>query len=105
VRKIIKVLYNLHLNTFKIYNKIIKELYKMKKITKLNDLRFNITEDMNNMFIEVVMLRQMLKENKLSNKDRKLLEKELTELTTLFVMEFKKNNVEERKLYNELINK
>ena len=77
----------------------------MKEITKLNDLRFNITEDMNNMFIEVVMLRQMLKENKLSNKDRKLLEKELTELTTLFVMEFKKNNVEERKLYNELINK
>lgn len=77
----------------------------MKKITKLNDLRFNITEDMNNMFIEVVMLRQMLKENKLSNKDRKLLEKELTELTTLFVIEFKKNNVEERKLYNELINK
>lgn len=77
----------------------------MKKITKLNDLRFNITEDMNNMFIEVVMLRQMLKENKLSSKDRKLLEKELKELTTLFVMEFKKNNVEERKLYNELINK
>lgn len=77
----------------------------MKKNTKLNDLRFNITEDMNNMFIEVVMLRQMLKENKLSNKDRKLLEKELTELTTLFVMEFKKNNAEERKLYNELINK
>ena len=77
----------------------------MKKITKLNDLRFNITEDMNKMIIEVVMLRQMLIENKLSNKDRKLLEKELTELTTLFVMEFKKNNVEERKLYNELINK
>lgn len=77
----------------------------MKKNTKLNDLRFNITEDMNNMFIEVVMLRQMLKENKLSNKDRKLLEKELKELTALFVMEFKKNNVEERKLYNELINK
>ena len=75
----------------------------MKKITKLNDLRFNITDDMNNMFIEVVMLRQMLKENKLSNKDRKLLEKELKELTTLFVMEFKKNNVEERKIYNELI--
>lgn len=77
----------------------------MKKITKLNDLRFNITDDMNNMFIEVVMLRQMLKENKLSIKDRKLLEKELKELTTLFVMEFKKNNVEERKIYNELINK
>lgn len=76
-----------------------------KNVKPLSELRFNITEDMNNMFIEVVMLRQMLKENKLSNKDRKLLEKELKELTTLFVMEFKKNNVEERKLYNELINK
>jgi hypothetical protein len=76
-----------------------------KNVKTLSELRFNITEDMNNMFIEVVMLRQMLKENKLSNKDRKLLEKELKELTTLFVMEFKKNNVEERKLYNELINK
>lgn len=76
-----------------------------KNVKTLSELRFNITEDMNNMFIEVAMLRQMLKENKLSNKDRKLLEKELKELTTLFVMEFKKNNVEERKLYNELINK
>ena len=49
-----------------------------KNVKTLSELRFNITEDMNNMFIEVVMLRQMLKENKLSNKDRKLLEKELT---------------------------
>lgn len=77
----------------------------MKKITKLNDLRFNITEDMNNMFIEVVMLRQMLKENKLSKKDKKLFEKELKELTTLFVMEFRKNNTEQIKTYNELVNK
>lgn len=55
----------------------------MKKNTKLNDLRFNITEDMNNMFIEVVMLRQMLKENKLSNKDRKLLEERVNRINNL----------------------
>lgn len=47
-----------------------------KNVKTLSELRFNITEDMNNMFVEVVMLRQMLKENKLSNKDRKLFSKQ-----------------------------
>lgn len=75
----------------------------MKK--ELKDLRFKITEDMNNMFIEIITIRQILKENKISKKDKKLLEKELKELTELFVLEFKKNNNEERKLYNELMNK
>lgn len=77
---------------------------KMEEITKLRDLRFNLTEDMNNMFIEIIIIRQMLKENKLNKKQKKLFEKELKELTTLFVLEFRKNNVEERKKYNELIN-
>ena len=77
---------------------------KMEEITKLRDLRFNLTEDMNNMFIEIIIIRQMLKENKLNKKQKRLFEKELKELTTLFVLEFRKNNVEERKKYNELIN-
>ena len=47
----------------------------------------------------------MLKENKLSKKDKALFEKELKELTTLFILEFRKHNVEERKKYNELMNK
>ena len=76
----------------------------MEEITKLRDLRFNQTEDMNNMFIEIIIIRQMLKENKLNKKQKKLFEKELKELTALFVLEFRKNNVEERKKYNELIN-
>ena len=72
---------------------------------QLQDLRFNITEDMNNMIIEIIVIRQLLKENKVSNKDRKLVEKELKELTELFVLEFRKNNVEQRKIYNDLMNK
>lgn len=60
---------------------------------------------MNNMIIEIVILRQMLKENKLSKKENTLFEKELKELTTLFAIEFRKNNVEQRKKYNELMNK
>ena len=76
-----------------------------KNFDKLSELRFNISEDMNNMIIEIVILRQMLKENRLSKKEKTLFEKELKELTTLFAIEFRKNNVEQRKKYNELMNK
>lgn len=75
------------------------------KDKQFKDLRFNITQDMNNMIIEIIVIRQLLKENKVSKKDRKLVEKELKELTDLFVLEFRKNNVEERKLYNDLMKK
>lgn len=71
---------------------------------QLQDLRFKITEDMNNMIIEIITIRQLLKENKVNSKDRKLVEKELKELTELFILEFRKNNVEQRKRYNELMN-
>lgn len=77
----------------------------IKNVDDINDLRFTITEDMSNMFIEIITIRQMLKENMLNKKDKALFEKELKELTTLFVLEFRKNNVEQRKKYNELINK
>lgn len=71
---------------------------------KLEDLRFNITEDMNNMIIEIIVIRQLLKDGKVVKKDKKLVEKELKELTTLFVLEFKKNNVEQTKIYNDIMN-
>ena len=48
---------------------------------------------------------EKLIENKLSKKEKTLFEKELKELTTLFAIEFRKNNVEQRKKYNELMNK
>ena len=57
------------------------------------------------MFIEIITIRQILKENKLNKNEKALLEKELKELTTLFILEFRKHNVEERKKYNELMNK
>ena len=77
----------------------------LKKIDDVNDLRFNMTPDMSDIFIEIITIRQMLKENKLNEEERELFKKELKELTTLFVLEFRKNNVEERKRYNELMNK
>ena len=74
------------------------------KDKQFKDLRFNITQDMNNMIIEIIVIRQLLKEGKVAKKDKKLVEKELKELTTLFVLEFKKNNVEQTKIYNDIMN-
>ncbi|MCI8545160.1 MAG: hypothetical protein HFH09_02900 [Bacilli bacterium] len=69
------------------------------------NLRFNITEDMNNTFIELLLTKQMLENKKTKKKDRQLLEEHLNNLKNQFVLDFRKNNVEERKIYNELMNK
>ena len=73
---------------------------------EMKDLRFNLTEDMNNAMIQMLIINQMLNENKkLSKKERKLLEQHKNELLELFRIEFRKNNVEQIKQYNELMNK
>lgn len=74
-------------------------------VKKLDDLRFNFNEDMSNMIIEILIIKQKLKESSLSEEDKKLLEIHKSELLKLFKCEFQKNNVEEIKKYNELIDK
>ena len=70
------------------------------------DLRFNLTEDMNNMMIELLITQQMLKEVKdLSKRHIKLLEEHKSELLKLFKIEFQKHNVEQIKNYYELMEK
>ena len=69
------------------------------------NLRFHLTEEMNNMMIELLVTEQMMKENKLTKKERKLLENHKSELLEDFRKEFQRNNVEQIKKYNELINK
>jgi len=60
---------------------------------------------MNNMMIELLVTEQMMKENKLIKKERKLLENHKAELLEDFRKEFQRNNVEQIKKYNELMNK
>ena len=74
-------------------------------VKQLKDLRFKITQDMENTFIEMIIIRQILKENKkFKKKERQLLEKELKELNALFVLDFRENNKEQRKIYNDIMN-
>ena len=69
------------------------------------DLRFNLTKNMNSMMIDILILNQMLKESKLSKRERELVENQKEELLILFKIEFQKNNVEQIKKYNELMDK
>ncbi len=73
---------------------------------KMEDLRFNLTEEMSNMMIEMLITQQMLKEIKnLSKRHRELLENHKLEIMEEFKKEFQKHNVEQIKKYNELMNK
>ncbi len=72
---------------------------------KIQDLRFNLTEDMNNMMIELLITQQMLKDDRIDKEDKILLENHKQELMKEFTQEFKNNNKKEIKQYNELMNK
>ena len=77
----------------------------MENVKNIDELRFHLTENMNNMMLDLLIVQQMLNESKLSQKERQLLENRKKELLRLFRIEFQKNNVEQIKKYNELMNK
>lgn len=70
---------------------------------KLEDLRFVLTDEMNKMFIEILIIKQRLEEH-ITLKEQMVLEKELKILTSKFIKEFRKNNIEQIKEYKELVN-
>lgn len=74
-------------------------------VKKLEDIKFNLNEDMSNMIIEILITKQKLKESSLSSEDRKLLENHNSEVMKKFKKEFQKNNIEQIKQYNEFIQK
>ena len=61
-------------------------------IKNLKDLQFTITENMKDTSIEMLTIRQMLEECKLSKKDRKLLEKHFEKLKMMFAKELQEQN-------------
>ena len=83
----------------------------MNKIEEnINNLRFNLSEDMNNMFIELIITKQILEDSlkedsKMTDEERGALYNYFEELKDNFIKDFKKNNKEQIKKYNELMNK
>ena len=76
----------------------------MKKITNINDLRFNLTNNMRDLIIEIVIINQILKENNLNDKERVALNNQRDKLLKLFKSEFQKHNIDEIKQYIEILN-
>lgn len=70
---------------------------------KLEDLRFVLTDEMNNMMLEILIIKQRLEED-ITLKEQMALQRELKILTSKFIKEFRKNNVEQIKEYKELVN-
>ena len=82
----------------------------MKNINDINELRFHLTEDMNNIFIELIITKQLLEESMakdttITDEERGALYHHYTKLNDTFIREFRKNNKEQIKKYNELMNK
>lgn len=80
----------------------------MKKCTNINELRFNLTEKMNNTMIEILVVHQMLEESlkedsKFTDKERGLLYNHFEKLQKDFRREFQKNNKKQIILYNEIM--
>ena len=69
---------------------------------KLEELRFVLTDEMNKMFVEIIIIKQRLEED-ITLKEQMVLEKELKILTGRFIKKFRKNNVEQIKEYKELV--
>lgn len=80
-------------------------MMKNTKNNKFLDLKFCLTEEMNNIMIEMLITQQMLRDSSFDKEDKILLENHKQELMEQFKIEFQKNNTEQIKRYNELISK
>ena len=74
-------------------------------IEKYKNLRFNLTNNMRDLIIEIVIINEILKENNLNTKEREFLIKKRDKLLKLFKSEFQKHNIKEIKQYREILDK
>ena len=72
-------------------------------IEKYKNLRFNLTNNMRDLIIEIVIINEILKENSLNTKERETLNKKRDKLLKLFKSEFQKHNIKEIKQYIEIL--
>ena len=75
----------------------------IKNVEKIDDLRFNLSEKMKDLIIEIILIKEMLKENNLNDIERESLNKKIDKLLKQFKKEFQKNNINVIKQYNEIL--
>jgi len=78
----------------------------MKKNNELKELRFNLTHEMQNNFIEILVIEQMIKEKKYKNSfELKLMLEYKNHLTQQYIKDFRLNNKDQIKKYTDIMNK
>lgn len=68
----------------------------------MNELRFKMTEKMAKILKNVLIIKELLKNDLLDKLERKELEEEKEKLVKQFIKEFQKNNKEEITKYNAI---
>ena len=74
----------------------------MNKVNEFDEIRCNISEELNQVIIEMLVMKQLMETNP---SFKQLYENHFNELREQFILGFRKENQENIKLYNELINK
>ena len=75
------------------------------KEDELRGFKFNLSLEIQNLIIDMLVKKQILEEGNLEADKRELLEKETIELRQKFVVEFRKSNKKKIKEYLELLDK
>ena len=70
----------------------------------MDDINFNLTNDMIDILQDTIKVKERFENENFNQDEREKLEKQFIELRKQFVKEFRKNNVEEIKKYNEVMN-
>ena len=63
-----------------------------KMLTDLKDVRINMTSEMKDLVVKLLVIKQTLEDEKLSFRDKRVLKREFDTLLKSFIKEFQANN-------------
>ena len=63
-----------------------------KMLTDLKDVRINMTSEMKDLVVKLIVIKQTLEDEELSFRDKRVLKKEFDKLLKSFIKEFQANN-------------
>jgi len=63
-----------------------------KMLTDLKDVRINMTSEMKDLVVKLLVIKQTLEDEELSFRDKRVLKREFDKLLKSFIKEFQANN-------------
>ena len=72
---------------------------------ELTGFRFNLTTEIQNLMIDMLVEKQLLEEGNLEAEKKKAIEKDMLELRKKFILEFRRSNKEKIEEFLKLLDK